>query len=73
MNLKQEHTDAEFVRVAKDQLIPLVVFLYDQAELEVPWTWDAAVEGPRLVAALQAQGFTARFGTDETTDRRRRS
>ena len=68
-----EHSDAEYAEVCKTQLVPLVLFLYAQADLEIPMYWEHDVEGPRLVTALQAQGFTARFGVVEEkfTDRRR--
>ena len=55
--------DDEIVRFFCTQLSPLLLHLYKEAQLEVPTVFHAHIEGPRLVAALRTQGFTAQFTT----------
>ena len=45
------------------QAHPLLLHLYLEAEIDLPLRFDHKVEGPRLVAALRAQGFAAQFQT----------
>jgi len=59
------HTDAEIVRFFHHHFHPFLVHLYKEARLEIPPAFDYAIEGPRLVAALRAQGFDLKF-TDTT-------
>jgi hypothetical protein len=57
--------DEEIVRFFKTQLQPLLMHLYQEAQLEVPVSFHASVEGPRIVSALRTQGFTAQFKTEK--------
>lgn len=56
-------TEAALARIYLDQFRPLILYLYGEALLVLPSNFDPAVEGPRLVAALRAQGMSTRFKT----------
>lgn len=42
-------------------LVPLMCHLYQEAGLKLPEKFNPDTEGPRLVAALRAQGFATQF------------
>lgn len=40
---------------------PMLLHMYEQANLAIPEKFCVDVEGPRIVAALRTQGFNSRF------------
>jgi hypothetical protein len=57
------HADEEITSQALVERVfrPLLLHLYEHAELDIPKEFLIEVEGPRLVAALRTQGFNAVF------------
>lgn len=55
--------DSEILKFFHFHCHPLLLHLYIEAQLEVPEQFDYKIEGPRLVAALRAQGFAAQFNS----------
>ena len=53
--------DELILKFFRSQLHPLLAYLYLEARVEVPEEFDHKVEGPRLIAALRAQGFATKF------------
>jgi hypothetical protein len=54
--------DSDVLRFFRFQLHPMLVQLYMEAQLEIPLkSFDYKIEGPRLVAAFRAQGFSTKF------------
>lgn len=63
-------TDEKALQFFRFQAHPLLVHLYMEAQLEVPDEFDNKIEGPRLVAALRAQGFATQFNGKPTNNSR---
>ena len=53
--------DHDIVQACKGQIIPLMVYIYAEAGLEVPLDFNHITEGPRLVAELRAQGYATKI------------
>ena len=58
---KFKGTTKEYAEACKGEFIPFIVYIYAQAGLECPKDWNHGTEGPRIVAALRTQGFSAQF------------
>ena len=57
------NTESQILAFYQFHAWPLIKYLYQAAGLEVPERLDHTVEGPRLVAALEAKGFDLKFRT----------
>ena len=64
MSRRSTPTDQDYADVCRTQFIPLVLYLCDQADIELPTeSFNHAEIGPLIVNNLLAKGFTARFKT----------
>ena len=57
------NSDREIALAFETAIKPFILYLYSEAELDIPEGFVPATEGPRLVAALREQGYATHFST----------